>query len=347
MPLRHKINIATIIIIALILFLTRHELAVAWKLLETVNVWMFLLVIPIQFISYYAAGAMSFSYLRGKGNLKDTSSMEAAKMALELNFVNHILPSGGVSGASYMTWRLSQLGVSSGRATLSQVVRIVSTFVSFAALLVVAVLFITFDDRLNRITILVSSALLSVIIISILLFAYLIGSKHRMHVFSRWLHKVINIFWHKVLRQKSRELISTVAITRFFDDLQEDYHSLRTEPGQLKKSLVWGFVFNIAETAMFFVAFLSMGAVVNPAPIFIAIGLAGLAATFLVTPGGAGGYEAAMVLFLAGSGINGGLALAGVILARVTLILVTIISGYFFYHQALQKFGKVPGGPDI
>jgi len=60
----------------------------------------------------------------------------------------------------------------------------------------------------------------------------------------------------------------------------------------------------------------------------------------MITPGGAGGYEAMMVLMLTSSGIAGATAIAGVLLARVILILITIGSGYIFYHLALRKYGN-------
>ena len=61
-----------------------------------VNVWILLLLIPLQILCYYAAGAMIFSYLKEKYDIT-ISGAQTAQMALELNFVNHILPSGGVS----------------------------------------------------------------------------------------------------------------------------------------------------------------------------------------------------------------------------------------------------------
>ena len=60
----------------------------------------------------------------------------------------------------------------------------------------------------------------------------------------------------------------------------------------------------------------------------------------MITPGGAGGYEAMMVLMLASAGVPGGVVIAGVLMARVLLILLTIGSGYVFYHLALKKYGK-------
>jgi len=341
---RRWLNVITIALIALILFFSRHELVQAWHLLSSVNIWILLLVIPIQFLSYFAGGATIFSYLRQKGDLDKTSNLEATKMALELNFVNHVLPSGGVSGASYMTWRLSKLGVSSGRATLAQVVRIAATFAAFVVLLIVAVLMITFDGSINRLTILVSCGLVGAIVLGILIIWYAMGARSRLHKLSMVIYRAVNWVWRTVLRQKHREVLTLKVIEKFFDELHEDFESLKRSPNQLKKPFMWGLVFNVAEVGLFWVTFLALGTLVNPAPILIALGLAGLAGIFLFTPGGAGGYEALMILFLTSAGVNAGVAVAGVLLARVILVILTITSGYFFYHQALKKYGDRSDG---
>lgn len=348
MSFRQWLNVATIALIVIILILSRHELYTAWQLLERVNLWIFSLVIPIQFLSYYAAGAAIFSYLRAKGDLKEVRSLETARMALELNFVNHVLPTGGVSGASYMTWRLGKLGVSSGRATLAQVVRFGVTFGAFLVLLLVAVVLITLDGSINRMTILVSSSLASAIIFGSIIVAYIIGSQTRLHAFSRFLDRTINGLARKFFLKKNnlfgkkQYLIKPKTITKFFEDLHEDYLVLRRDPRILVKPFLWGIAFNLFEVALFVVTFLALGSFVNPAPVLIAVGIASFLSIFLATPGGAGGYEALMILFLSSAGVAPGVAVAGVLLARVTLILLTIGSGYLFYHQALKKYGKAP-----
>lgn len=337
MSFRRWLNIATIVLIIVILFFSRHELGVAWGLLERVNIWILLLVFPLQFISYYSTGAMIFSYLRAKGDLKNVKSIEMARMALELNFVNHVLPTGGVSGASYMTWRLNKLGVNSARATLAQVVRFGATFAAFLTLLLAAVLLITIDGSINRLTILVSSAMASLIIFGTVLVTFAIGNYARLHAFSKFLDRIINGIGRKVMRRKSA-LIEYAVIRKFFEDLHDDYVALRSDPGILKKSYLWGLVFNIAEVGAFVVTFLALGTFVNPAPVLIAVGIASMAGLFVVTPGGAGAYEALMILFLSSAGINPATALAGVLLARVIFILLTICSGYVFYQDALKKY---------
>jgi len=341
MSFRKWLNIFTFVIILVTLFALRDELMKAYELLQRVNLWILLWIIPLQLLSYLASGETLFSYLKQRGTLKDAHPWETTRMALELNFVNHILPSGGVSGASYMTWRLSKLGVGSGRATLAQAVRLAAQFLSYAALLLIAVVLITIDSGVNRYVILVSSGLASTIVFGTLILIYAINSRSRLESFSRGIAGAVNYVSRKLTRKK-KKLLSSAVIERFLSELHDDYVALKGDPRVLIKPFLWGVLFNICEVALFFVTFWALGSFVNPALILIAVGVASVGAFFLVTPGGAGGYEALMVLFLTSAGVNAGAVLAGVLLARTILILMTIGTGYIFYHQALKKYGKAP-----
>lgn len=263
-------------------------------------------------------------------------------MALELNFVNHILPSGGVSGASYMTWRMGHMGVSAGRATLAQVVRLAMTFIAFLVMLFVAVIAITIDGDISRFTILVASGLASLVLFGTGIVVYIIQSQSRLHKAARGITRLVNRFGRQVMR-RSKPLLVLATVEKYFDDLHDDYRELRRSPRVLIKPFWWGIVFTIADVAMFWVTFLALGTPINPAPLLISYGLAGFAGVFLPTPGGVGGYEAIMAGFLATTGIGKGAIIAAVLLARTILIILTIASGYYFYQKALNKFGKRGG----
>ena len=58
------------------------------------------------------------------------------------------------------------------------------------------------------------------------------------------------------------------------------------------------------------------------------------------TPGGAGVYEAIMIVFLSMTGVAPDVAIAGIVLTRVILLAGTIIFGYIFYQHALIKYGR-------
>lgn len=341
MSFRTGLNIATALVIAIMVWFMREDLVQAFHLLGRVNLWILLLIIPLQFLSYYASGEAIFSYLKQRGQMKNLHMLTGMRLALELNFVNHILPTAGVSGASYMTWRLSKLGVSSGRATLAQFVRFVAVFLTFIVLLMLSVVFVTIDTGVNRMLILTSSGLVSVIIVCLMVAWYVMDSDARLKRFSKRVARAINWAGRSVLRLK-HEVLTADRVTLFFDELQDDYLALKREPRLLLRPLVWGVIFNVTEISLFFFTFLALGSFINPAAILIAVGVAALVGTFLVTPGGAGGYEAAAVLMLTIAGFKGATVLAGVLLARVILIVLTIVSGYLFYYLALKKYGKHP-----
>lgn len=333
-------SVITLVFIAVIIFFSRHELVHAWNLLETVNIWILLLLVPGQILVYYAGGEMIFSYLRAKKSIEKVSPPELARMSLEMNFVNHVLPSGGVSGISYMTWRLGKYGGTAGRATMSQVVRFAVQFAALIVLIALSVIVITIDGNINRWMILMSSILVSGMIFAILGAVYLLRSPKRIQAFGNWLVRFVNGLVRKITFGKKRKVLHHGKVDTFFSEMHRDYIALKHEKGILIKPFIWAIVFTVADVSLFMITFWALGVPVNPAPILIAYGVAALAGFFVVTPGGAGAYEAIMVAFLAVAGLSQGTAIAGIVLTRVILLLGTIILGYVFYQHALLKYGK-------
>lgn len=340
MSFRAWLSVITLVLIAVIIFFSRHELLRAWELLGRVNIWILLLLIPGQILVYYTGGEMMFSYLRAKDSIKKVSGPALAGMALEMNFVNHLLPSGGVSGVSYMSWRLGKYGVSSGRATMAQVVRYAMGFVAFIILLLIAVFIVTLDGSINRWIILMSSLLVTLMMGVLLAAVYLLSSPKRIVSFSSWTVRTINRIVRRATFGKKDRVLNKKQTEVFFMEMHEDYLALKHDKAILIKPLAWGLVFTALDVSLFLITFWALGAPVNPAPILIAYGVATIAGFFVVTPGGAGAYEAIMVAFLAVAGLDKGTAIAGIVLTRVILLLGTIVLGYLFYQRALLKYGK-------
>lgn len=340
MSFRAWLSTITLVLIAVIIFFSRHELIHAWKLLEQVNLWILLLLIPGQLLVYFAWGEMMFSFLRDKKAISHIKPLDQARISLEMNFVNHVLPSGGVSGISYTGWRLGGYGVSPGRSTMAQVVRYAMGFAAFIALLAVAVLVVTIDGGINRWIILVSSTLVSAMIGAVFALIFLMSSPTRMTKFSGWSTRMVNRIVRKVTFGRKQSVLDREKVDAFFDELHRDYRALRTEKHMLLKPFLWGLVFTAADAGLFLITFWALGVPVNPAPVLIAYGVAAMAGFFVLTPGGAGAYEAIMVAFLAIAGLGQGTAIAGIVLTRVILLLGTIGLGYLFYQHAILKYGK-------
>ncbi len=340
MSLRSWISLVTLVFLALIVFFAWDEIVKAWLLLERVNLWILALLIPLQIVSYVIGGEMMFSYLRQKGATKRISPLMQGRMALELNFVNHVLPSAGVSGLSYMTWLLSQFGISPARATAAQLVRFVMSFAAFATLLVVAVEVMVLDGAINRWIVLLSSGIVSAMIIGTLLLVYVLSSRERMAKCAQFISRIVNGTVRRVTRGRKRVILKDAIVSKFFDEMHHEYLTLRRERRILWQPYLWGIAFVVTEIAMFVVTFWALGVTVNPAPILIAYGLATFSGVLVVTPGGAGAYEAVMVWFLVTAGVGAGIAIAGILLTRVLLMIGTIVLGYVFYQRSLLKHGK-------
>lgn len=339
---RGWLTIVTLVLLAVVVVAAWPEIVQAWGLMGEVDLWILFLLLPVQFFSYYATGGMIFSYLRAKGNLEDMSRWSMTRLALELNFVNHILPSGGAAGFSYLAWVLKKHKVSVSRSTMAQIIRFVLTFASFILLLIVSMVILTFRDKIEAVTIIIGLALTVAAVLGTWLGVWLIKSNDRLRRFSAWLTKKINGFVRWITRGKKRKVVKEEVFLEFFDGLHDDYLAIRRERKILIKPFIWAAIANILDVALLWIAFWSLGYPLDAALLFIAFGIASIAGAVSVTPGGAGVYEAVMVAFLAASGVTPEVAIAGTLLARVTLLAGTILFGYVFYQLTIIKYGKRP-----
>ena len=342
LSMRTWVSIVTFVLIGVILFFARHELRRAWYLMGTVDVWILLLLIPVVMVGYLAAGEMVFSYLRQKGLIKHISLLTQMRISLELNFVNHVLPSGGVSGVSYMNWRLGKLGVRTGKATMAQGVRYIAGFAALVTLLIIAVFVVTIDGTVNRWIILMSSTLVTVMIVATLGSMFLFSSTERMHTVANFISRLANSLVRRVTFGKVARVVKKDALVTFLDDMYDDYRAIMRDKKILWQPFLWGLFFTATEIGIFWIVFWALGSPVNPAPILIAYGLASLAGFVVVTPGGAGAYEAIMVFVLAIAGMGKGEAIAGIVLTRAIILFITIVAGWVLYQQVILKYGKRP-----
>jgi uncharacterized protein (TIRG00374 family) len=255
--------------------------------------------------------------------------------------MNHVFPSGGISGVTYMVWRLGKLGVSRGQATMAQLIRFVVMAAAFVALLAVSLVVVTIDNRADNWLVLLSAVAVSAIVLMVMFAAYLIGSQKRLVSFAHWLSRAINHLVKKITFGKvQKPVLPAATAERFCLEMFEDYQVIKQEKNLLIKPLIWAFAFVILDVALFAVAFWALGTPFNPALLVMAYGAASLMGAVMITPGGAGGYEAVMVMVLAAGGMEASGATSGVIMTRVILILGTLATGYVVYHRAMQRFGK-------
>ena len=342
MSIRTWLTIITIFLLGIVIYFVWPEIVQAWGLMGRVNLWILLLLLPIQFLSYFCDGESMFSYLRAKGELKNISRLGMARMSLEINFVNHIFPLPAAGGFSYATWVLSRHRVNHGRSAMAQIIRHLSQFLAFAILIILSVFILLFDDKASNITIFISTLFFVGIIGLILFTVYIISSRKRIMAISGWITKTINFILRIFTNKNKTKSVNLEKVNNLFLDLHGDYLEIKKDKHILVKPLMWSSLESILDVSLIMITFLSLGFFLNPAAVIVAYGIACFSSIiFSVLPGGVGVYETAMISFLVSVGVATNVAIAGTLLARVILLLATIIFGYVFYQLTINKYGKI------
>ena len=267
------------------------------------------------------------------------------KAALELNFVNHIFPSGGVAGFSYLGLRLKNHGVPVSRTTLAQAMRFVLTFLSFLLVLFVGMFFLSFGTGANGggLAMFIGLSIAFLTLFGVILCVYIVSSESRIKAFTAFLPKVANSLLNGFLRKKN--IINIPKIEKLFTDLHIDYKKVTKDWRKLKVPFLWALTINITEISTAYLAYIALGHPVNPGAVIFAYSVASFAGLIAILPGGIGVYETLMTAVLASTGVPKALALSATLIYRIFTMIVFLPIGFVLYQMALRKGDvEVPAG---
>lgn len=338
------LNVFTLVALGFLVYISWDQIVDAFRELDHLNAWALLLMIPIQGFSYYAIARFYRNFLAKQGTTLPMREMY--KVSMELNFVNHVFPSGGVSGFSYLSLRLKQLGVPTAKSTLAQLLRFALTFVSFLVLLVVGLLTLSFSNSVGGLVLVVSTSIIIATIGGTVAGMYIIGKSSRIKAFVGWLPKVVNYLARYIKRNKAKSLIDINKVESTLEDLHGDYMVLSRDKPLVKNLLVWALLINISEVLTIYMVYIAFGQIINPGALIISYAVANFAGLVAVLPGGVGIYEGLMTATLTGAGVPKALALSATVIYRVLSMIIGLPLGYYFYHQALRRGGSLLRGED-
>lgn len=328
------VNIITLVALLIVIYVIREQLVDTFKNLRHVNVWFLLLIIPLEALGYHSQVRMYQSLFKTAGSKVAYKPM--MKVSLELNFVNHVFPSGGVSGISYFGLRMKALGARGAQATLIQTMKLVLLFLSFELLLFAGMFILAINGKASNMTMFIGTLLAVSVIVITILFAYILGSKIRINRFFTWLTTVLNRII-QIVRRRQPETFNIGAAKEAFNDFHDTYIELRKRRGELVAPFWWGFMVNLTEVLVIYSVYLAFGEFVNLGAIILAYAVANVAGLISVVPGGYGIYEGLMTAVLATAGISAGVSLPVTIMYRVLNTLLQLPPGYYFYHQAIKR----------
>ena len=331
------LNVLTALALLGLIFAIRDQLVDTLRNLEKVNAWLLLLLIPIQLLNYHGQTKLYQGLFAVVGNKLKYKFL--FKASLELNFINHVFPSGGVSGISYFGVRLRNDEITGGKATLIQIMKLMLLIVSFELLLIAGLLFLAIGNKANDFTIMVTSTITTLMVIGTLAFVMVIGSKRRISATFTFITKVLNRILH-FFRPKNPETISIARVESAFEELHGNYKTIESKWRELKMPFLWALVANVTEVASIYIVYIAFGEWVNVGAVILAYAVANFAGLVSVMPGGVGIYEALMTGVLVAAGIPAAISLPVTVMYRVLNTIIQLPPGYILYHRALRSGDK-------
>lgn len=327
------VTVATIVALVALLIAIRDQIVETFNNLGKVHTWMLLGIIPLTLLGYHAQTKMYQQLFGLLGNKLKYGFM--FRVTLELNFVNTVFPSGGVSGISYFGLRMRGQDISGTRASLVQMFRLLLVFGSFEILLILGLILMAIGGQANDLVILVAGSISTLLVVGTFGFLAILRSEKRIHATFAFITAAINKMV-RFFRRKHPEAISTARAEGIVRDLHENYKIIEANYKQLQGSFWWALVLNISAILSIYVVYIAFDAWVNLGAIILAYSVANFAGLVSVLPGGVGIYEFLMTGVLAAAGIPAALSLPVTVMYRVISTAIQVPPGYFLYHRTVH-----------
>jgi len=329
------VNIITVVALVILVVAIHKQLVDTFENLFKVHAWALLLIIPVEFLNYDAQARLYQGLFGIVGNNLSYWRMFAA--SLELNFINSVFPSGGVTGISYFGVRMRSAGeITGAKATVVQLLKLVLLFLSFEVLIVFGLFCLAIEGRMNSLILLIAGILTTVLIIGTAAFAFIIGSKRRIAGFFTWATLAVNKFV-AFFNHGNVESINVARAREAFEDLHENYMLIRSDKRRLRGPFFWALMANLWEIIAVYVVYVAFGHLVNFGAVILAYAIANFAGLVSVMPGGVGIYEGLMTLVLSATGVPSSLSLPVTVMYRVVNTIVQLPPGYYLYHRTLHR----------
>ncbi len=327
------LNIFTVLALVGLLYAVRGQVVDTIQNIQKVHAWALLLLLPLQWINYDAQTRLYRGLFKVVGN--KLSYKFLFQTSLELNFVNSVFPSGGVSGISYFGVRMRQgKDITGGKATVVQMMKLMLLFLSFEILLVAGLLFMAIGGRVNDVVILAAGSLSTLLLVGTVAFVMIIGSEKRIAGTFTYVTKALNRII-KVVRPKHPETFNIANARASVEELHLNYKVMERNYADLRWPFFWAFLANLTEVLAVYVVYIAFDQWINLGAVILAYSVANFAGLVSVLPGGVGIYEALMTAVLAATGVPAAVSLPVTVMYRILNMLIQLPPGYYFYHRTI------------
>lgn len=326
MKIRQFVFFILLIVIVILIATNLGQLHNFTNLLLHLNLWILSSILLIRYLSYWSNTHYFISILKVFN--KKINFAKAFIGVVIMNFVNTIIPTGGISGASYLSLQFEP-EIPASVTTVSQIGWYILSTLSYFFVLIFGLLSLFLSNQISQISFRVVLVLITFVVIIGAVIIVIITNRQLTQIISWTLVQPINFFF-KVFKKPA---VTRDSITKFIDEFYDQAKFLLRSRDQLKGPLGYCLLGGIAELLSIYVVFLAFGKAVNPGIVIAGYSLAMLSSFSSVFTSGVGVYEAAMVATFVALGLPFALSASVVLVYRFIAFWLFLPVGLYFYKR--------------
>ncbi|MBP9827480.1 flippase-like domain-containing protein [Candidatus Saccharibacteria bacterium] len=331
MKFRHFAFFVILILLGVFIVKNAGRLGELLTLLSQVNIWILLFIIPLRYGYYWANTRFYQVFFRLFK--KRLAYKELVSGVVSMNFVNTVIPTGGVSGAAFFA-QIYRKKITNRESYLAQFFWYIATFLSIMIVLMASYVLLFFSSSIQQ-----ASFRIILVIMSLLLFlsVVIIGILINRKVFQKVLF-ILTRPANVVLRLLRRGKIGEAETERFVHGFMDVLNLFANRPKRALKPFWYAFYCILFELLSIFVVYLAFGKLINPGIIGSAYVFALIFSLTSFFTSGIGAYEATMVGVSVALGVDLPLAVSVTAIYRIIALWLFIPVGLYFYkHQTIDR----------
>jgi len=326
MKFRQFIFFVILILLGVLVLNNAGKLGELLELIKGMNLFVLVLILPVRFM-YYWFNARYYKHFFGLYGHK-LSTKELFPKVVSMNFVNTVIPSGGISGATYFA-RIMEPKVNQRISLLAQSFWYLATFCSFVLLLVASFLVLFLSNAIAQ----ASFRLILILISGLLFLAFCIFAISLNELIMRRALMIMTTPVNWILKLFRRAPIGDTHIKQFV----HGYHTLielfRKHPKKAWRPLADAIGCVGVEIISIMIVFLAIGQLVNPGVVAAGYVFAMIFSVLSIFTNGVGAYEATMVAVFVALGVSFEVGLSVTAVYRLIAMWLFIPVGLIYYKR--------------
>ncbi len=315
----------------LILYTGRSIISDTVEILKNVDIRILIILPLLQFVSYIFIAGYYRSALRIFGH--EISHLRAYGTVVSIYFVEQILPSGGLSGMSYIAYALRTVA-SIGLTTIIQISKYLFNYAAYVLIIPVGLVLLIRDQEAEPAALWLGVALFVGLTLALTLAGYLFSSQNHIDRFVKLVSKFVNNIARKFFKKK--QLIKAGALSRDLKEFHNGAKGLLNSRSQMIKPFLFMVAAATIQLTTVYLAYVAVGETLNPGIVIMAFTFANVVGALSVVPGDVGVHETAMILVLSAVGVDPAVAISGTLLYRVFNKLIVLPVGFVVYTRYLK-----------